>query len=143
MEFRFTPEQEAFRGEVRTFLKQELPEGYVSIPGAPDEGDYEFGQAFLKRLAPKKWIAPAWPQEYGGWGPGGCPCWGAVLDLPLGAGAARRWLGHGPHGLVAPAPRTGREAPPEQVVRLAGPYPRRSPPRPAPVAGSTARRNAC
>ena len=70
MEFRFTPEQEAFRGEVRTFLKQELPEDRVSGSGPPDEGDHEFGQEFLRRLAPKKWIAPAWPQEYGGLGLG-------------------------------------------------------------------------
>ena len=70
MDFTFTPEQEALRDEVRTFLRQELPEGHVSIPGAPDEGDYEFGQEFLRRLAPKRWIAPAWPQEYGGLGLG-------------------------------------------------------------------------
>ena len=70
MEFKFTPEQDVFREEVRSFLKQELPEGWGSRPGSLSEENHEFGQEFLKRLAPKKWIAPAWPQEYGGLGLG-------------------------------------------------------------------------
>ncbi len=70
MEFRFTPEQDAFREEVRSFLKQELPDDWASTPAAQDESGYEFGQEFLRRLAPKKWIVPAWPQEYGGLGLG-------------------------------------------------------------------------
>ncbi len=70
MEFRFTAEQEAFREEVRAFLKQELPEGWATLPGALAEDDYAFGQEFLRRLAPKRWIAPAWPEEFGGLGLG-------------------------------------------------------------------------
>jgi len=70
VEFRFTPEQEAFRAEVREFLLNELPDDWATLPGALEEDDYEFGQEFLRRLAPKKWIAPAWPEEYGGLGLG-------------------------------------------------------------------------
>jgi alkylation response protein AidB-like acyl-CoA dehydrogenase len=70
MEFRFTAEQEAFRKEVRDFLLKELPEDWATMPGALEEDDYEFGQEFLRRLAPKKWIVPAWPEEYGGLGLG-------------------------------------------------------------------------
>src|SRR3990170_2639442 len=42
MEFQFTPGQEGFRREVQDFLKE--------------------------KLAPRNWIAPAWPKEYGGAG---------------------------------------------------------------------------
>jgi len=70
MDFRFTSEQQAFRQEVRGFLKQELPSDWVGADNAIDEDAFEFGRAFLKRLAPKRWIAPAWPEEYGGLGLG-------------------------------------------------------------------------
>jgi alkylation response protein AidB-like acyl-CoA dehydrogenase len=68
MRFRFTPEQEAFRTEVTDFLRESLPGNWEGADNAIDEGDYEFGRQFLKKLAPKKWIAPAWPVEYGGLG---------------------------------------------------------------------------
>ncbi len=68
MQFSFTPEQEAFRTEVNSFLKQHLPANWEGADNAIDEGDHEFGREFLKKLAPKKWIAPAWPVEYGGLG---------------------------------------------------------------------------
>ncbi len=53
MDFRFTPEQEAFRGEVRSFIKDEWP---------PKAGD----QSFAKKLAKKGWLTMSWPKEYGG-----------------------------------------------------------------------------
>src|SRR6266511_5680269 len=62
MDFRFTPAQEAFRQEVRDFLRDELPHFYA--------GDAEsfgaFNQAFSKRLAARGWIGLAWPKAYGG-----------------------------------------------------------------------------
>jgi len=70
VEFSFTPEQEAFRGEVRAFLKTELPKDWVGSDNAIDEDMFMFAREFLKRLAPKHWIAPAWPVEYGGLGLG-------------------------------------------------------------------------
>jgi len=70
MEFKFSPQQDAFRKEVRGFLKQELPSDWVGADNAIDEDAFEFGRAFLKKLAPKNWIAPAWPQQYGGLGLG-------------------------------------------------------------------------
>ena len=66
MRFTFTAEQEAFRSEVNAFLKQELPADWEGADNAIDDESYEFGRTFLKKLAPKKWIAPAWPKEYGG-----------------------------------------------------------------------------
>ncbi len=66
MRFKFTPEQEAFRAEVNAFLKEALPPDWRGADNAIDEEGHEFGRAFLKKLAPKRWIAPAWPKQYGG-----------------------------------------------------------------------------
>jgi alkylation response protein AidB-like acyl-CoA dehydrogenase len=66
MRFTFTPEQEAFRTEVNAFLKETLPADWEGADNAIDDEQYEFGREFLKKLAPKRWIAPAWPKEYGG-----------------------------------------------------------------------------
>ncbi len=66
MRFTFTPEQEAFRTEVNAFLKDALPADWEGADNAIDDEQYEFGREFLKKLAPKRWIAPAWPKEYGG-----------------------------------------------------------------------------
>jgi alkylation response protein AidB-like acyl-CoA dehydrogenase len=68
MDLRFTADQDAFRDEVRSFLRAELPAGWEGSDNAIDEEAFEFGRAFLKKLAPRRWIAPAWPQEYGGAG---------------------------------------------------------------------------
>ena len=68
MNFTFTAEQEVLRGEIRTFLKEKLPPDWIGAENAIDEEAFEFGREFLKQLAPRKWIAPAWPVEYGGLG---------------------------------------------------------------------------
>ncbi|MGB2694192.1 MAG: acyl-CoA dehydrogenase family protein [Dehalococcoidia bacterium] len=68
MEFRFTAKQESFRGEVRSFLGASLPADWEGTDNPFDEEAFEFGREFLRKLAPKHWIAPAWPQEYGGAG---------------------------------------------------------------------------
>jgi alkylation response protein AidB-like acyl-CoA dehydrogenase len=68
VDFRFAPEQEAFRTEVRDFLQTALPADWVGSDSAIDEESFLSGRDFLKKLAPKRWIAPAWPVEYGGAG---------------------------------------------------------------------------
>jgi alkylation response protein AidB-like acyl-CoA dehydrogenase len=70
VDFRFAPEQVKFRDEVRSFLTDALPADWVGSDNAIDEEAYTFGRQFLKKLAPRKWIAPAWPVEYGGLGMG-------------------------------------------------------------------------
>src|SRR5829696_7185771 len=69
MRFRFTPEQQAFRTQVRGFLDEQLPAGWDR--NAEDgEGDsdagWEFSRQFTRRLADRKWLAMAWPEEFGG-----------------------------------------------------------------------------
>src|SRR5690242_4975073 len=61
MDFRFTAEQEQFRGEVRAFLAREL----AGRAGDP-ELQSGFSRAFSKKLAARGWIGMAWPKEYGG-----------------------------------------------------------------------------
>ena len=61
MQFRFPPEEEAFREEIRTFLRAELPEQ------RPDGIDaWKFSRAFIKKLAERGWLTLAWPKEWGG-----------------------------------------------------------------------------
>ncbi|HZP57009.1 MAG TPA: acyl-CoA dehydrogenase family protein [Dehalococcoidia bacterium] len=66
MRFAFTAEQTAFREEVRAFLQSALPPGWEGADNAIDDEAHEAGRDFLKKLAPKRWIAPAWPKAYGG-----------------------------------------------------------------------------
>jgi len=73
MEFRFTPEEEAFRAEIRAFLKAELPSGWAQGEGTGGLGEgsdarWEFLRGFQKKLAAKGWLTLGWPQEYGGLG---------------------------------------------------------------------------
>ncbi|MEX1102924.1 MAG: acyl-CoA dehydrogenase family protein, partial [Dehalococcoidia bacterium] len=69
MRVKFTPEQDAFREEIRQFVRETLPP-----PGADDpddmRGEMGWSPAFSLKLAERGWIALAWPKEYGGAGMG-------------------------------------------------------------------------
>ncbi len=66
MDFRDTSDEAAFRTEVRNFIGEAAPKGQGGRSADPfaQEGNREF----MKKLAERKWIAPAWPVEYGGAG---------------------------------------------------------------------------
>ncbi|ONM45664.1 pimeloyl-CoA dehydrogenase large subunit [Halopseudomonas pachastrellae] len=71
MEIHFSPEQLAFRDEVREFLKQELPADIaqkVKLGKHLHKADHERWQKILSK---RGWYAPGWPVEHGGttWGP--------------------------------------------------------------------------
>jgi alkylation response protein AidB-like acyl-CoA dehydrogenase len=66
MDYRFRPDEEAFRKEVRTFLTSELPPDWDYDPFELFDEVWEFAKGFTKKLAKKGWIAPAWPKQYGG-----------------------------------------------------------------------------
>ena len=68
MDFKFSPEQEAFRQAVRRFLREALPADWEGGDFEDAYESFEFGRAFSKKLAQRNWIAPAWPHEYGGAG---------------------------------------------------------------------------
>jgi alkylation response protein AidB-like acyl-CoA dehydrogenase len=67
MEFKFTAEHEALRTDVKSFLSEHVPDG--PGPARPtSQENWEQQVAFTKQLAARKWVAPAWPAEYGGLG---------------------------------------------------------------------------
>jgi 3-oxocholest-4-en-26-oyl-CoA dehydrogenase alpha subunit len=69
MDFRFSQEEEAFRQEVRQWLKQEIPQRWVELdPGIWEESEESWALArqFQRKLGKKGWLAPAYPREYGG-----------------------------------------------------------------------------
>ena len=66
MDYRFTDEQEGFRTEIRSFLKQELSEDTEQGEEAGSDADYQFQRQFQKKLAAKGWLVPHWPSQYGG-----------------------------------------------------------------------------
>jgi alkylation response protein AidB-like acyl-CoA dehydrogenase len=81
MDFHDTPEEAAFRTEVREFIDKECEpgirrRGFGAMFGGGGWDDIRMGTdeyrrrngAWAKKLSEKGWIAPAWPKEYGGAG---------------------------------------------------------------------------
>jgi alkylation response protein AidB-like acyl-CoA dehydrogenase len=70
VELAFSEQEEALRGEIRQFLKENLPDDATSAGGLVDGDDdrFEAAKKFNAALAKRGWIAPAWPKEYGGLG---------------------------------------------------------------------------
>ena len=72
MEFEFSPEQETWRGEIRTWIRDEFGPDWNGFEtgddGEPDDEAWEFNKGVRKKLAAKGWTAPAWPKEHGGLG---------------------------------------------------------------------------
>ena len=66
MEFKFTPEDDTFRQELRSFVQQELPDDWEGGGRWPEEWDWEFTRDMRQKLARKGWLTMHWPQEYGG-----------------------------------------------------------------------------
>ena len=58
MDFDFTPEEHAFRAEVREFLAENLP--------PRTERGRGFMGEWLKQVRDKRWVGFSWPEEYGG-----------------------------------------------------------------------------
>jgi alkylation response protein AidB-like acyl-CoA dehydrogenase len=70
MEFKDSTEEAAFRSQVHSFIKQNLPKELAG-PNEMEGEDAEHADAikdWRKRLASQGWIAPHWPKEYGGAG---------------------------------------------------------------------------
>ena len=66
MDFRFSPEDEAFRQKLREFIDQELPANWEGGGRWPEEWDWDFTHQMRKKLAQRGWLTMHWPQEYGG-----------------------------------------------------------------------------
>ncbi len=70
VDFTFSPEQEAFRAEVRQFIQRELPPGLHSSDDAYTDENFPRAMEFRRKLGRRKWIGIGWPKEYGGLGAG-------------------------------------------------------------------------
>ncbi|MEZ5955068.1 MAG: acyl-CoA dehydrogenase family protein [Hyphomonas sp.] len=67
MNLEFTPEEIAFRKEVRDFIETNYPKDLVGF-GAREDLTREQFLAWHKILGKKGWSVPAWPEKYGGTG---------------------------------------------------------------------------
>src|ERR1700722_680970 len=76
MDLALTPEELAFRDEVRTWLDAnvELPARFASL-----EDEFEWGRTWQARLAADRWVGIHWPHEYGG--PGASPLQVAIFNM--------------------------------------------------------------
>ncbi len=61
MDFHLTPEEEAFRAEVRAFLEEVLPED-------ADRNDPKLLARWWRRVRERRWVGFSWPEEVGGGG---------------------------------------------------------------------------
>ena len=74
VDFADTADQAAFRSEVRAFLTENLPEALKvrddsdgrGFDERPSDERAKALQQWRDKLVEKRWIAPAWPKEYGG-----------------------------------------------------------------------------
>ncbi len=73
MDFRYTPEQEAFRSDLRGWLAANLsPDLCVEDAKderiAPDKETFDLRRTWQRTMYDAGWVGIAWPQEYGGRG---------------------------------------------------------------------------
>ncbi|MBU2468956.1 MAG: acyl-CoA dehydrogenase family protein [Proteobacteria bacterium] len=70
MNFNFSHQAEKFRSELREFVKNELPEDYISLYGDDEHYDDHWALAMktARKLGQKGWLTVSWPKEYGGMG---------------------------------------------------------------------------
>ena len=66
MEFGFTAAEEAFRQEVRQFLRHHPPETFPEDGMDAGYGSGAHSHAFLVKLAEQGWLSMTWPRAFGG-----------------------------------------------------------------------------
>jgi hypothetical protein len=69
MDLTYPPEAEQFRKEIRSWLEENLPDGWGSddFEMTPEERK-AFNKEWVKKLFGGGWICASWPKEYGGRG---------------------------------------------------------------------------
>ena len=93
MRLQFTPEDEAFRQEVREFVRTQLPADIkkkVELGLRLEHADYV---AWFNRLEARGWLTPGWPVEHGG--PGWTPLQRYLFDEETLLGGAPRIIASG------------------------------------------------
>src|SRR5256885_11934123 len=69
MDLTYPPDAEDFRGEIRAWLRGNLPQGWfdVGFTMTPEERR-KFHEDWTQKLFDGGWICASWPDEYGGKG---------------------------------------------------------------------------
>jgi len=113
MDLNYTPEELAFRDEVRAWLRENLPAELRAKVDSYQELSRDELLRWQKILAAKGWAAPAWPEEWGG------PGWNAtqryIFEEECGFAGAPPLL---PFGLSMCAPVLMKFGTPEQKQRF-------------------------
>jgi alkylation response protein AidB-like acyl-CoA dehydrogenase len=68
MDLTFSPEEEAFRSALRSWLAANIPAGWDADDFPSLAGEVRFLVDWQKRLASAGWVGVHWPREYGGRG---------------------------------------------------------------------------
>jgi alkylation response protein AidB-like acyl-CoA dehydrogenase len=70
MDFNYTPEDEAFRTEIRTWREanKQFAPPQINIMAEEGAGDWQARVRWHKKLNEGGWVAVNWPKEYGGRG---------------------------------------------------------------------------
>ena len=70
MDFDFGEKEEAARREIREFVRQELPPGWLMgrLEEESRDEDWEFAMSISRKLSKRGWLTMSWPKEYGGKG---------------------------------------------------------------------------
>ncbi|MGD2124872.1 MAG: acyl-CoA dehydrogenase family protein [Desulfobacteraceae bacterium] len=71
MDFEFGQKEEVLRKEIREFVKEALPPGwliYYILEEESRDQDWDFAMSMSRKLAQKGWLTMTWPEQYGGRG---------------------------------------------------------------------------
>lgn len=73
MDFQYTPEQEAYRAKVRTWIDANLPKELCVEDArderiAPDRATFIKRRAWQRKMYDAGWVGISWPKQYGGQG---------------------------------------------------------------------------
>ena len=66
MDFKFSPEDDTFRQDLRGFVRAELPSDWEGLGRIPGGEDWDFTREMRKKLAARGWLTMHWPEAYGG-----------------------------------------------------------------------------
>ena len=109
MRYEYTPEQLAWRDEVRAFLKKAVSPALVAeMRQAGNEGDGPLARQFHQRLFEKGWWGVGWPKEFGGLGRSAVDQFVYVEEMELAGAPAMRLA------ITSVAPTILRQGTPEQ-----------------------------
>ncbi|MCX8255330.1 putative acyl-CoA dehydrogenase [Beijerinckiaceae bacterium RH AL1] len=116
MNLDFSPEEVAFRDEIRTFIADNYPPELRAKQESGRELDREDFLSWHRILGARGWSGPAWPKEYGG--PGWSPGQRFIFAEELAAAGTVPIL---PFGIAMVAPVIMKFGTPEQKAKFLPP----------------------